>query len=113
MPADGGVVAGPEELRETPAPGQSLFSPAGRLGFAHPAMDGATFVHTDLNPANLIVIPYGVRLGDCQTSQRPSRMSRRFRSSFSSRQASMRSGRRIAKTYGWPAVRGSQSFWVA
>jgi hypothetical protein len=89
------------------------FSPAVRLGFAHPAIDGATFVHTDPNPANLIVTPYGVRAGDCQTSQVPLRMRRRLRSSFSSRQASMRSGRRIAKTYGWPAWRGSQSFWVA
>jgi hypothetical protein len=54
-----------KELAETPAAGgQSWFSPAGRLGFAHPAMDGETLVHTDLNPANLIVSPHGLRVVD-------------------------------------------------
>lgn len=54
-----------KELGETPAPGgRSWFSPAGRLGFAHPAMDGETLLHTDLNPANLIVSPHGLRIVD-------------------------------------------------
>jgi hypothetical protein len=53
------------ELGETPAPGGwAWFSPAARLGFAHPAMDGETFVHTDLNPSNLIVSPRGLRVVD-------------------------------------------------
>jgi len=54
-----------KELGETPAPGcQSWFSPVARLGFAHPAMDGDMLVHTDLNPANLIVTPQGLRIVD-------------------------------------------------
>jgi hypothetical protein len=53
------------ELAETPAPDHvPWFSSTGRLGFAHPAMDGDTLVHTDLNPANLIVTPNGLRIVD-------------------------------------------------
>ncbi|MBO3736731.1 phosphotransferase [Actinoplanes flavus] len=51
-------------LGKTPAPDVSLFSPKGRLGFEHPAMDGDTLVHTDLGPANLIVTPRGLRIVD-------------------------------------------------
>jgi hypothetical protein len=51
-------------LGETPAPNVPLFSPKARLGFAHPAMDGDTLVHTDLGPANLIVTPNGLRIVD-------------------------------------------------
>jgi hypothetical protein len=51
-------------LGETPAPEVPLFSPTARLGFEHPAMDGATLVHTDLGPANLIVTPRGLRIVD-------------------------------------------------
>jgi hypothetical protein len=54
-----------KELEEMPAPGgRPWFSPATRLGFTHPAMDGETLVHTDLNPANLIVSPRGLRIVD-------------------------------------------------
>ncbi|TWG28255.1 phosphotransferase family enzyme [Micromonospora palomenae] len=53
-----------KELQETPAPGESWFSPPARLGFAHPAMDGETLIHSDLNPANLIVTPRGLRIVD-------------------------------------------------
>lgn len=53
------------ELGGTPAPGHlSWFSPEARLGFAHPAMDGATLVHTDLNASNLIVTARGLRIVD-------------------------------------------------
>ncbi|MGQ5259891.1 hypothetical protein ACTWLT_03945 [Micromonospora sp. ZYX-F-536] len=38
------------------------FTPAARLGFAHPAMDGGTLIHSDLNPTNLIVTPLGVQI---------------------------------------------------
>lgn len=41
-----------------------LFSPSARLGFSHPAMDGDALVHTDLNPANLIVTSGGLRIVD-------------------------------------------------
>ncbi|WP_327643695.1 aminoglycoside phosphotransferase [Micromonospora zamorensis] len=51
-------------LQETPAPGETWFTPAARLGFAHPAMDGETLIHSDLNPANLIVTPLGLRIVD-------------------------------------------------
>lgn len=51
-------------LGQTPAPDVALFSPNGRLGFEHPAMDGDTLVHTDLGPANLIVTPGGLRIVD-------------------------------------------------
>ena len=51
-------------LGKTPAPDVLLFSPKGRLGFEHPAMDGDTLVHTDLGPANLIVTPGGLRVVD-------------------------------------------------
>ncbi|MFF5180037.1 aminoglycoside phosphotransferase [Micromonospora sp. NPDC000316] len=51
-------------LQETPAPSETWFTPAARLGFAHPAMDGETLIHSDLNPANLIVTPLGLRIVD-------------------------------------------------
>ncbi|MET7963645.1 aminoglycoside phosphotransferase [Micromonospora zamorensis] len=51
-------------LQETPAPGKTWFTPAARLGFTHPAMDGETLIHSDLNPANLIVTPLGLRIVD-------------------------------------------------
>jgi len=53
-----------KELGATPAPDLPLFSPAGRLGFEHPALTGHTLIHTDLNPANLIVTPSGLRIVD-------------------------------------------------
>ncbi|MGK5680147.1 aminoglycoside phosphotransferase [Actinoplanes sp. URMC 104] len=54
-----------KDLGETPAPERvSLFGPAARLGFTDPAMDGDMLVHTDLNPANLIVTPAGLRIVD-------------------------------------------------
>ena len=50
---------------EAPAPpGLSLFSPPARLGFTHPTMDGDALVHTDLNPANLIITAGGLRIVD-------------------------------------------------
>jgi hypothetical protein len=52
------------ELAETPAPDVPLFTPKGRLGFAHPTMDGASLIHTDLGPANLIVTAGGLRIVD-------------------------------------------------
>ncbi|MEU5789756.1 phosphotransferase [Micromonospora purpureochromogenes] len=51
-------------LQETPAPDESWFTPPARLGFAHPAMDGEALIHSDLNPANLIVTPHGLRIVD-------------------------------------------------
>ncbi|MGK5680107.1 aminoglycoside phosphotransferase [Actinoplanes sp. URMC 104] len=52
-------------LGELQAPGHvPWFSPVARLGFTDPAMDGDTLVHTDLNPANLIVTPAGLRIVD-------------------------------------------------
>ncbi|MFE0527160.1 aminoglycoside phosphotransferase [Micromonospora parva] len=51
-------------LQETPAPGGTWFTPAARLGFAHPAMDGETLIHSDLNPTNLIVTSLGLRIVD-------------------------------------------------
>ncbi|WP_338013295.1 phosphotransferase family protein [Micromonospora sp. CB01531] len=51
-------------LQETPALGEPRFTPAARLGFAHPAMDGGMLVHSDLNPANLIMTPGGLRIVD-------------------------------------------------
>jgi hypothetical protein len=53
-----------KELGETPAPDLSWFSPTARLGFSHLAMDGQMVIHTDLNPANLIVTPLGLRVVD-------------------------------------------------
>ena len=49
---------------DTDPPGETWFTPAARLGFAHPAMDGGTLIHSDLNPANLIVTPLGLRIVD-------------------------------------------------
>ena len=51
-------------LQETPARGGPWFTPQGRLGFAHPAIDGGTLIHSDLNPANLIVTAHGLRIVD-------------------------------------------------
>lgn len=53
-----------DDLGQTPAPGPTWFSPAARIGFSHPAMDGEMLVHSDLNPANLIVTPSGLRIVD-------------------------------------------------
>ncbi|PZF88165.1 phosphotransferase family protein [Micromonospora deserti] len=53
-----------KELQETPAPGEPWFTPEARLGFAHPAMNGRMLVHSDLNPANLIVTTRGLRIVD-------------------------------------------------
>ncbi|WP_328348926.1 phosphotransferase family protein [Micromonospora sp. NBC_00421] len=53
-----------KELQEAPAPGVPLFTPQGRLGFAHPAMDGDSLVHSDLNAANLILTSDGLRIVD-------------------------------------------------
>lgn len=53
-----------QDLGETPAPDARLFMPNERFGFAHPAMDGDTLVHTDLTSANLIVTPHGLRIVD-------------------------------------------------
>ncbi|MEU1687877.1 phosphotransferase [Micromonospora sp. NPDC005707] len=52
------------ELQGTPAPGEPWFTPAARLGFTHPAMDGEALIHSDLNPANLIVTAHGLRIVD-------------------------------------------------
>ncbi len=63
--ADFDLLAGTlKALQETPAPGEPWFTPAARLGFAHPAMDGETLIHSDLNPANLIVTTHGLRIVD-------------------------------------------------
>ncbi|MEW2427738.1 aminoglycoside phosphotransferase [Micromonospora sp. NPDC047644] len=51
-------------LQESPAPDETWFTPAARLGFTHPAMDGETLIHSDLNPTNLIVTPIGLRIVD-------------------------------------------------
>ncbi|MGC4795742.1 hypothetical protein ACLQ3H_16715 [Micromonospora saelicesensis] len=58
------LLAALKALRETSAPGETWFTPAARLGFAHPAMDGGILIHSDLNPANLIVTPLGLRIVD-------------------------------------------------
>ncbi|MFF0255941.1 aminoglycoside phosphotransferase [Micromonospora zamorensis] len=58
------LVATLKALQETPAPNGAWFTPAARLGFTHPAMDGETLIHSDLNPANLIVTPLGLRIVD-------------------------------------------------
>lgn len=52
------------ELQETPAPDGQWYSPRGRLGFFDPVMDGAMLVHSDINPANLIVTAHGLRIVD-------------------------------------------------
>ncbi|MEV7331446.1 aminoglycoside phosphotransferase [Micromonospora sp. NPDC093244] len=58
------LLAALKALQKTPAPGEMWFTPATRLGFAHPAMNGETLIHSDLNPANLIVTPLGLRIVD-------------------------------------------------
>jgi hypothetical protein len=52
------------ELQETPAPDGTWYSPKGRLGFSHPAMDGGMLVHSDLNPSNMLVTADGLRIVD-------------------------------------------------
>ena len=52
------------QLAATSAPDCLRLVPATRLGFTHPAMDGDTLVHTDLNPANLIVTAHGLNVVD-------------------------------------------------
>ncbi|SCL31629.1 phosphotransferase [Micromonospora inyonensis] len=51
-------------LQETPAPDGTWFTPSARVGFSHPAMDGGNLVHSDLNPANLIMTASGLRIVD-------------------------------------------------
>ncbi|MGC4768801.1 phosphotransferase family protein [Micromonospora sp. DT44] len=51
-------------LQGTPAPRGTWFTPAGRLGFALPDMQGRTLVHSDINPTNLILTPAGIRVVD-------------------------------------------------
>lgn len=58
------LAAALDDLGRTPALGPTWFSPASRIGFSHPAMDGDVLVHTDLNPANLIMTPSGIRIVD-------------------------------------------------
>jgi hypothetical protein len=58
------LAASLDDLGRTPAQGATFFSPAARLGFSHPAMDGDMVVHSDLNPANLIMTPDGLRIVD-------------------------------------------------
>ncbi|GAA2712078.1 phosphotransferase [Micromonospora olivasterospora] len=53
-----------KELQETPAQGGPWFTPEGRVGFGHPAMDGRMLVHSDLNPTNLIVTQAALRIVD-------------------------------------------------
>jgi len=52
------------DLCVTPVPDVDLLTPGARLGFALPAANGSALVHTDLNPANLIVTPSGLRIVD-------------------------------------------------
>ncbi|MEW2593905.1 aminoglycoside phosphotransferase [Micromonospora aurantiaca] len=58
------LAAALKDLQQTSAPGDRWFTPADRLGFAHPAMHGGTLVHSDLNPTNLIITPHGLRIVD-------------------------------------------------
>lgn len=52
------------ELQQSPAPDGTRFTPSARLGFTLPAMDGGMLVHSDLNPANLIMTARGLRIVD-------------------------------------------------
>ncbi|MFI5893061.1 phosphotransferase [Actinoplanes sp. NPDC051513] len=52
------------DLNRSSPPDLPLFNPLARLGFSHPTMDGDTLVHTDLNPANLIVTSGSLRIVD-------------------------------------------------
>lgn len=58
------LAAAIQEPRGLSEPVPPLFSPSSRLGFSHPAMDGDALIHTDLNPANLIVTTGGLRIVD-------------------------------------------------
>jgi Phosphotransferase enzyme family len=60
----GPLAAALEDLCATPVPDVGLLTPAARLGFPLTAADGSALVHTDLNPANLIVTPGGLRIVD-------------------------------------------------
>jgi len=51
-------------LQETPAVGEPWFTPAARLGWSHPAMDGTMLIHSDLIPTNMIVTADGLRIVD-------------------------------------------------
>ncbi|TYB95444.1 phosphotransferase [Micromonospora sp. WP24] len=51
-------------LQATPAPPGRWFTPEGRLGFSVSGMDGGALIHSDLNPANLIVMTNGLRVVD-------------------------------------------------
>ncbi|AEV87480.1 aminoglycoside phosphotransferase [Actinoplanes sp. SE50] len=51
-------------LGKTLAPEVPLFTPTGRLGFPHPAMDGDVLVHSDLAPTNLMVSSRGLFIVD-------------------------------------------------
>ncbi|MBL7258165.1 phosphotransferase [Paractinoplanes lichenicola] len=53
-----------KDLSVAPEPAIPLYNPAARLGFSHPAMAGEALIHTDLNPANLIVTSDGLRIVD-------------------------------------------------
>ncbi|MDM4719793.1 phosphotransferase [Micromonospora sp. WMMA1363] len=50
-------------LQESVAPPGAWFTPETRLGFTRQA-DGDTLIHSDLNPANLIVTTHGLRIVD-------------------------------------------------
>lgn len=58
------LAAALRDLQETAAPAGNWFTAEGRCGFRHPAAEGTTLVHSDLNPANLIVTPAGLRIVD-------------------------------------------------
>ncbi|MFC4071955.1 phosphotransferase [Actinoplanes subglobosus] len=58
------LAAALDDLGSTPAPDVRPFMPYERFGFAKPAMDGDTLVHTDLTAANLIVTRHGLRIVD-------------------------------------------------
>ncbi|MDG4783211.1 phosphotransferase [Micromonospora sp. WMMD961] len=51
-------------LQENQARPGTWFTPETRLGFSRPEADGGTLIHSDLNPANLIVTTSGMRVVD-------------------------------------------------